>query len=101
MDLAEQGNGLVTSRVALAGNSVARSLQLGDSLRISDLKQSPVVQAGDQVELLIRRGQIVVSARAYARQDGCQGQTIPVRNELTGRLVNARVCGPGQVEWRR
>jgi len=100
VDLSEADRDHVSSRLSLMGNSVARSLRLGDPLRQSDLKMSPVVQAGDQVELLVRRGPLVVSTKAFARQDGCLGQTIPVRNDLTGRLVNARVSGPGQVEWR-
>jgi len=100
VDLAEGFRDRLVNRTSLLGNSATRSLQLGDVLRQSDLKPSPVVQTGDQVELLIRRGPLVVSTRAYARQDGCLGQTIPVRNDMTGRLVNARVCGPGQVEWR-
>ena len=41
------------------------------------------------------------TVRALARQAGCLGQIIPVRNEMNGRLVNARVLGSGSVEWRR
>ena len=83
------------------GASPTRNLKAGDYLRQSDLKETPIILAGDSVELRVNRGQVVVSVRALARQNGCLGQTIPVRNELTGRLVNARVAGPGLVEWRR
>lgn len=91
----------VLGRDALAGNSIGRELAAGDVLRTCDLKATPVVRVGDAVELLIRRGPVAATVRAFARQAGCIGQTIPVRNELTGRLVNARVTGPGLVEWRR
>ena len=47
------------------------------------------------------RGSVAVTLRCVARQPGTLGQTIPVRNELNGQLVNARVAGPGLVEWRR
>lgn len=100
-DLADAAPGLVGSREQIAGQSAARDLRPGEPLRAADLKPTPVVRAGDLVELLVQRGSVAVSVRALARQAGSLGQTIPVRNELTGRLVNARVAGPGLVEWRR
>lgn len=100
-DLAMVPPGLVTARGELAGQSAARDLRAGEPLRAADLKPTPLVLAGDTVELQVRRGSVAVSVRALARQAGSLGQTIPVRNELTGRLVNARVAGPGLVEWRR
>jgi len=99
-DLAEPLGGLVINRESLLGASAARSLSAGDLLRESDLKPTAVVAAGDPLEMRVIRGGVAVSVRAFARQDGCMGQTIPVRNELTGQLVNARVAGPGLVEWR-
>jgi flagella basal body P-ring formation protein FlgA len=101
VDLAEAPGGLVNNREQLQGASASRSLSAGDQLRSTDLKPTPVIRIGDMVELLVQRGCVAVSVRALARQAGCLGQTIPVRNELTGRLVNARVTGPGLVEWRR
>jgi len=100
LDLAEIQNQLVTDRNQLQGSCVARSLTAGDQLRLSDLKPIPMIEPGDMVDLTIQRGGLVVTVRALARQAGCQGQTIPVRNELNGRLVNARVMGPGRVAWR-
>jgi flagella basal body P-ring formation protein FlgA len=100
-DLAGLESGLAIGRTSVLGCSLTRNLRAGDLLRRADLKETPVILAGDPVELEVRRGQVTVTVRAVARQDGCLGQTIPVRNELTGRLVNARVAGPGHVEWRR
>lgn len=100
-DLAALPPGLVSGRHQLAGQSAARDLRAGETPRAADLKPTPVVLAGDLVELLVQRGAVQASVRALARQSGSLGQTIPVRNELTGRLVNARVAGPGRVEWRR
>ncbi|MBM4129404.1 flagellar basal body P-ring formation protein FlgA [bacterium] len=100
-DLAALPPGLVAGREQLAGQSASRNLRAGESPRAADLRPTPVVLAGDLVELLVQRGSVQASVRALARQSGSVGQTIPVRNELTGRLVNARVAGPGRVEWRR
>jgi len=87
-------------RDALMGACCARTIQAGDYLRQCDLKATPVVFSGELVELQIQRGGLFVSVKATARREGSIGQTIPVRNELTKRLVNARVVGPGFVKWR-
>ena len=100
-DLADLNSRLAVNRSSIRGASSTRDLTAGAYLRESDLKVTPIVVAGDPVELQIRRGQVAVTVRAIARQSGCLGQTIPVRSEMTGRLVNARVAGPGIVEWRR
>ncbi len=100
-DMAHLPNGVAAGRIGLSGASSTRSITAGDLLRESDMKETPLILAGDAVELMVIRGQVAVTVRAFARQPGCLGQTIPVRNELTGRLVNARVAGPGLVEWRR
>ena len=99
-DLADQKRGLSISRASTNGASSTRKLTAGAFLREADLKITPIIAAGDRVELQISRGQVAVTVRAIARQSGCLGQTIPVRSEVTGRLVNARVTGPGIVEWR-
>ena len=100
-DLADLNRRLSVDRSSIRGASSTRDLPAGAFLRESDLKVTPIVMAGDPVELRIRRGQVAATVRAIARQSGCLGQTIPVRSEMTGRLVNALVAGPGIVEWRR
>jgi flagella basal body P-ring formation protein FlgA len=100
-DLSEVSKSLAVGREGILGCSSARGLKAGHLLRMADLKETPVVLAGDSVDLRVIRGQVCVTVRAVARQDGCLGQNIPVKNELTGRLVNARVSGPGFVEWRK
>ncbi len=100
-DLAGVKGGPAIGRTALGGASMGRSLGPGDLLRLGDLRPTPLVRAGDPVELRVVRGTIAVSVSGTARQNGCLGQNIPIRNELTGRLQNARVTGPGMVEWRR
>lgn len=100
-DLAEGTKGRVVGRRVLEGTCAARTLTPDTQLLEQDIRSTPVVRVGDPVELAVRRGGVAVSVRAFARQDGTLGQTIPVRNELTGELLNARVVGPGSVEWRR
>jgi len=100
IDLATVHSGRLTGRREVGGFIISRTLDAGSELQEQDLNEPPVILAGDPVELRISRGGVEVSVRAYARRPGTRGQTIPVRNELTGKLINARVIGPGVVEWR-
>ncbi len=100
MDLADGTKGRLIGRRILTGKNAARTMTTGTVLREEDLKLPPVVLAGDPVELKLSRGGVLVTVRAFARRDGVIGQTIPVLNDLTGKLINARVVGPGRVEWR-
>ena len=101
IDLCRQPMGLVVGRDSVDGTCAARDLRAGELLREADIKPEPLVRQGDPVELLVTRGQVAVTVRAHARQDGRLGQVISVRNSINGKLVTARVSGPGQVEWRR
>ena len=100
-DLATVASGLAVGRDEVVGYTATRDLAAGQPLRKADLKPPPLIVAGEPIELRIGRGCVAAAVRAVARQPGQLGQVISVRNELTGRLVTARVAGPGLVEWSR
>jgi flagella basal body P-ring formation protein FlgA len=99
-DLADLEHRFVTNRDQVTGMSAGRRLPAGRPVRCADLRPTPLVHGGESVELRICRGAVAVAVRAIARRDGTLGQNVPVRNELTGRVVTARVIGPGVVDWR-
>lgn len=92
---------LVSGRESLAGRSASRRIASGGLLRRADMKETPLVLAGEPVELRLRRGSVTVSVPALARQEGRRGQIITVRNSLSGKLVTGRVVASGVVELRR
>jgi hypothetical protein len=66
---------------------------------------SPVTQVGNvlvrarqRVTLLVRSGSLTVTAVGEAQQDGRLGQTIPVLNADSKKLLTAKVTGPAAVE---
>jgi len=100
-DLTTVAPGLAVGRAAVEGRSAGRVLAAGEPLRQADLRATPLVRAGDTVDLAVQRGSVVVTVRATARQDGVLGQIVTVRNDINGKLATGRVSGPGLVEWRR
>ncbi len=100
-DLTTVTPGLAVGRAAIEGRSAGRALAAGEPVRQTDLRATPLVRAGDTVDLAVQRGSVVVTVRATARQDGVLGQIVTVRNDINGKLATGRVSGPGLVEWRR
>lgn len=100
-DLAATDHGLVVGRAALAGRSARRDVEAGAELRDADLKETPLVRQGQTVELELQRGAVLVAVPCTARQEGCLGQVITVRNAIDGKLLPARVVAPGRVVWGR
>ena len=101
MDLAQVPHGVVCGKESLVGQSTRRAVAAGAVLRQSDLRETPLVRKGQKVDLRICRHGVTVTVRATARQDGCHGKLITVRNELNGELTTGRVTAPGLVEWGR
>jgi len=100
-DLAGLRGGELVGRAAAAGMTCAAPVPAGAVLRQADLRRTPLISAGQRVELVLDRGGVSVTTMAVAREDGAGGEQISVRNELDGRLVRARVEGPGRVAWNR
>jgi len=100
-DLAQAGPNVVTSEDALVGMVASRTIKPGETLANNDLKPQPIVNRGETVELIIRRGTIEAVVKAECRQDGLLGQLVSVRNKLNGKMVVATVAAPGVVTLGR
>jgi flagella basal body P-ring formation protein FlgA len=100
-DLALTRGNPVTDPRALAGMRAACDVAPGEMLDTRDLEPVPVVQRGERVDLVVRRGGIAAVVRAECREDGLLGEIVSVINGLTGRPVVARVAAPGVVTLGR
>jgi flagellar basal body P-ring formation protein FlgA len=92
--------GFFTSIEALAGRTARGSV--GRSQVIGKASSQPVfvVAAGEGVTLVKRRGGLLLSAKVRALQAGLKDQWVQVQNPSTGKLLLAKVSGPGEVEVR-
>lgn len=100
-DLTEIASSRVIGRESVTGMSARETLAVGDELRLAAIRPVPLVRQGETVDLLLDRGGVAVTLRGTAREDGVQGETVYVRNEIDGRLIRARVTGPGRLSWSR
>ncbi len=90
--------GYLTSLDQVLGNKLTRPVQLDQALAPTLLQLAEVVRKGDQVVITARSGGINVRMPGEAMSDGAPGTQIRVKNLRSGRVVKARVAGPGQVE---
>jgi len=70
------------------------------SARVELRCPDPVVSSGAEVTVIVRAGNVRVSAMGVSRQAGRVGDEVRVRVERTGTLVTARVIDASTVEVR-
>ena len=90
------------------GAVLSRDVLEGQGLKVADLVHRPaaaagdpsiVIKARDKVSVTARKGPLAISMQnAQSTEQGRVGEWISVRNIESGKIVFARVVGPGEVE---
>lgn len=81
----------------IVGKSTRRTLKEGEPLSKTMLKTPTVVRRGDIVEAAVRGRAFVVQTKAEALGKGGVGETIRAKVLKTGKIVRARIKGPGEI----
>jgi flagella basal body P-ring formation protein FlgA len=96
-DVTRLGYGYVTNLKQANGRTLARSLPAGSVLTPGALGGRRMIRAGDQVQLIAKMSGIEVRATGTALGSGDNGARLRVRNDSSGRIVDAMVSAPGVV----
>nr|WP_316638543.1 flagellar basal body P-ring formation chaperone FlgA [uncultured Roseateles sp.] len=96
-ELAQLGDALSDTEAA-RGLSPRSTLRAGQPLLRSQLVEPLLIKRGEAVRIMARNGGIEVHASGEALDAGRRNETVRVRNSSTGRIIAARVLGPGLVE---
>ena len=96
-DITRLGYGYVDRLDQVAGRTLARPLPPGSVLTPSALGGRDMVRAGDRVAVVADIGGIEVRAGGVALGSGDNGARLRVRNDSSGRVIDAMVRGPGEV----
>lgn len=97
-DVTRLGYGYIESLDQIAGRILARSLVSGSVLTPAAMGGRRMVRAGDHVQLIAKLDGIEVRAEGVALGGGDNGARLRVRNESSGRIIDAMVSAPGVVE---
>lgn len=96
-DIAKLGYGYIGNIDQVAGRTLSQNLPAGSVLAPAALGGRDLVRAGDHVSVLARLGAIEVRADGVALGSGDDGARLRVRNDSSGRVIDAMVSGPGTV----
>jgi len=91
---------LVLGLEEAVGKQVLRSLPPKQAIRKNVLDHPPLIRKGDRVRLEVRSEGLLVQTVGLAKAAGKQGETIPVKNQSSGREVVGTVMASGLVEVR-
>ena len=96
-DVTRLGYGYIETLDQTSGRSLARAVVSGSVLTPGMLGGRRMVRAGDHVEVVARLDDIEVRADGLALGGGDNGARLRVRNESSGRVIDAMVSAPGVV----
>lgn len=96
-DITRLGYGYIENPDQLAGRSLARPLAAGAVLTPGALGGRRMVRAGDRVQLVAQLDGIEVRAAGVALGGGDNGARLRVRNDSSGKVIDAMVSAPGEV----
>ena len=96
-DITRLGYGYVDNLQQVGGRTLARPLGPGSVLTPAALGGREMVRAGDHVQVVAQLDGIEVRASGVALGSGDSGARLRVRNEVSGRVVDAMVDAPGVV----
>lgn len=97
-DVGLLNNAYLTDLKQLRGLRLRRQVSADTVLAPNQLEQQEVVKRGDKVVISAANTQVSVRMPGEALESGNLGSQIRVRNSRSGRVVKARISGPGQVE---
>ncbi len=82
----------------LVGKVLKRSLRMGQALDRSQIEEPSLVNRGDLVTIVARRGAMELTATGLARKDGKLGEFIEIRNTSSQKDILCQVVAPGLVQ---
>ncbi len=83
---------------AVFGKQVLRPLPPRRPIRKVSVEEPPQVHKGDRVMIEVRQGGLLVQTVGLAKAAGKTGETIPIKNQQSGREVLGRVIAAGHVQ---
>lgn len=96
-DVSNLRDDFVTEIEPVENKQASRQLDAGSILSFRHLVEPKLVKRGDKVIITTTRTDLSIRMNGVAMMDGIKGQLISVKNQSSGRIVNATVIEPGLV----
>jgi len=82
----------------VVGRTVTRNLSQGEALTLNLIIDTPIIERGKSVTIVVRSGSLVVRTSGEAMESGALGDVIRVRNTTSGAMLTAVVVADDTVE---
>jgi len=82
----------------VAGRRVKKNLPQGEALALNSVAETPIIERGKSVTIVVRSGGLVVKTKGEALESGTLGDAIKVRNTTSKAVLTAVVVTEDTVE---
>jgi len=96
-DVSRLRDDFVTQVEQIENKQAIRALAQGSVVSARSLTEPLVVKRGDKVVISAEQPAFSIKMNGTAMTNGSKGQRIPVKNQNSGRVINATVIEPGLV----
>ena len=90
-------DGTVREKGKLIGKILKRRLSVGRPIKERDVSMPRIIDKGNLVEMIYKSGNIELKTNGRALENGAVGDVIRLRNESSGKIINAEVQPSGVV----
>ncbi len=84
----------------LEGRTARGYVAAGNAISRANSQLPFEIVAGQSVDMIRRKGSLTLTAKVRAMQSGRRNQWVQIQNPSSGKILVARVTGPGEVETR-
>ena len=96
-DVSKLREDFVTQIEQAENKQTTRPLNTGTILNLSNLVEPKLIKRGDKVVITTTKSNFSIRMSGVAMMDGAKGQLITIKNQNSGRIINATVIEPGLV----
>lgn len=82
----------------LIGKALARQSRAGMMLKVNDVKPPELVSRNDIVTVFLKTGPMTLTIKGQALSAAAEGDTIPVLNLMSKKILYGRATGAGTIE---
>jgi flagella basal body P-ring formation protein FlgA len=98
MDLAKLPSGVITDPEAVLGKRTKRAIGAKTVLRVDQVELPPLVKRGDVVVIIAESGGLKITALGQVKKKGRLGESIPVMNYDSKKILYGRVLDSSTVK---
>jgi flagella basal body P-ring formation protein FlgA len=96
-DVSKLRGDFITQAEQIENKQAARYIQAGAILGLRSFVEPKLIKRGDKIIISAMQPAFAIRMNGVAMMDGTKGQLIRIKNENSGRIINATVIEPGLV----